>query len=410
MYDVVIVGAGAAGLMAAVSALEHGHKVLLVEKMRYAGKKLLITGKGRCNITNACDKQEFLKNIPVNGKFFNSSFYAFSNEATLEWFNNHGLPTKIERGLRAFPVSDKAVDVRDTLIRFIEKKGGEILYNSAVKEVLTEAGCVVAVKLFSGRIIKTKHVILATGGASYAATGSDGYGYKLAEELGHSIETIYPALVPLECEFTYGQELQGLSLKNVTAKLKVNDKLIGSEFGEMLFAHFGLTGPIILSLSTQAAKYLQDESNAVEISIDLKPALDNKTLEARLQKELQAHSKKQINTVLKELMPNALINTVLDMAFVPADRQASQISKQERQRILDVLKNISFSISGTRPFAEAIVTAGGVNTKEINPKTMQSKLVEGLYFAGEIVDLNAYTGGFNLQIAFSTGYVAGMLN
>lgn len=409
MYDVVIAGAGAAGLMATVSALEHGHKVLLLEKMRYAGKKILITGKGRCNITNACDKQEFLKNIPVNAKFFNSSFYAFSNEATLDWFNNHGLPTKVERGMRAFPLSDKAVDVRDTLVKFVVDKGGEILYNSAVKEVLTESGQVVAVKLFSGRIVKTKNVILAMGGASYAATGSDGYGYKLAEELGHSVEPIYPALVPLECEFAYGAELQGLSLKNVTAKLKVNNKQIGSEFGEMLFAHFGLTGPIILSLSSQASKYLQDKSNSVEVSIDLKPALDNKTLETRLQKELQAHSKKHISTVLRELMPNALINTVLDMAFVPTDKQASQISKQERQRLLDVIKNLNFTINGTRPFAEAIVTAGGVNTKEVNPKTMQSKLVDGLYFAGEIIDISAYTGGFNLQIAFSTGYVAGML-
>lgn len=409
MYDVVIIGAGAAGMMAAVSALENGYKVLLLEKMKYAGKKLLITGKGRCNITNACDKQEFLKNIPINGKFFNSSFYAFSNEDTLNWFNEQGLATKLERGLRAFPVSDKAVDVRDTLLKFITERGGDIMYNSAVKEILTETSQVTAVKLFSGRIIKTKNVILATGGVSYAATGSDGYGHKLAEQLGHSIEPLYPALVPLECEFTCGAELQGLALKNVTAKLKVNDKLLNSEFGEMLFAHFGLTGPIILSLSTQAAKYLQDKDNKVEISIDLKPALDVATLTARVQKELQTHSKKQINTVLRELMPNALINTVLAMASVQADRQASQITKQERQRLLEVLKNMNFTITGTRPFAEAIITAGGVSTKEINPKTMQSKLVDGLYFAGEMIDLNAYTGGFNLQIAFSTGYVSGML-
>lgn len=409
MYDVVIIGAGAAGMMAAVSALENGYKVLLLEKMKYAGKKLLITGKGRCNITNACDKQEFLKNIPINGKFFNSSFYAFSNEDTLNWFNEQGLATKVERGLRAFPVSDKAVDVRDTLLKFITERGGDIMYNSAVKEILTETSQVTAVKLFSGRIIKTKNVILATGGVSYAATGSDGYGHKLAEQLGHSIEPLYPALVPLECEFTCGAELQGLALKNVTAKLKVNDKLLNSEFGEMLFAHFGLTGPIILSLSTQAAKYLQDKDNKVEISIDLKPALDVATLTARVQKELQTHSKKQINTVLRELMPNALINTVLAMASVQADRQASQITKQERQRLLEVLKNMNFTITGTRPFAEAIITAGGVSTKEINPKTMQSKLVDGLYFAGEMIDLNAYTGGFNLQIAFSTGYVSGML-
>lgn len=409
MYDVIIVGAGAAGLMAAASAVEHGYKVLILEKMKYAGKKLLITGKGRCNITNACDRQEFLKNIPINGKFFNSSFSAFSNHDTLEWFNNHGLETKVERGLRAFPYSDKAVDVRDTLLKAIGDKNAEIMYNSAVKELLVDNGQISGVKLFSGRVIKCSKVILAAGGASYAPTGSDGYGYKLARESGHTVEAIYPALVPLECEFTYGEELQGLSLKNVTATLKVNDKVIASEFGEMLFAHFGLTGPIILSLSTYAAKYLQDKNNVVEIVIDLKPALDMSTLEARLQKELQINNKKQMKTVLKELMPNALINTVLDFAFVPEERQASQITKQERQRLLSTIKGMEFNITDTRPFAEAIITAGGINTKEINPKTMQSKLVEGLYFAGEIIDLNAYTGGFNLQIAFSTGYVAGML-
>lgn len=409
MADVIIIGAGAAGLFAAVSAINSGYKVLILEKMPYAGKKLLITGKGRCNLTNMCERDEFLKNIPSNPKFFMSSFRRFSNQDLLEWFNAQGLETKVERGLRAFPASDSARDVRDVLVKYILQNRGEILYNVAVKQLLIADAKITGVKLFSGKEYLAKQVIVATGGTSYQATGSDGYGYKLAEQAGHSIVQPLPALVPLECDLTYIKELQGLSLKNVAAKLKVNGKIVATEFGEMLFAHFGLTGPMILTLSGLASKYLQDKANVVEIIIDLKPALDVQTLENRIQRELKENSKKQMASILRSLMPASLIPVVLDMAFVTGDTIASQLPKAARQRLIETIKGLSFSVTGTRPFAEAIITAGGVSTKEINPKNMQSKLVAGLYFAGEVIDLNAYTGGFNLQIAFSTGYVAGLL-
>lgn len=409
MYDVIIIGAGAAGLMAAVSATANGFKVLVLEKMAYAGKKMLITGKGRCNITNACDYQEFIKNIPVNGRFFNSSFSRFSNHDTVEWFNNQGLPTKVERGMRVFPESDKAMDVRDTLVKYILRQGGRIEYNTSVKELLTTDGGITGVRLFSGKTIAAPRVIVATGGASYRTTGSDGYGYQLAESVGHTVEQIYPALVPLNCEFAYKDELQGLSLKNVKAKLFNNNKLVAEEFGEMLFAHFGLTGPIILSLSGAAAKLLQTAGNKPEIVLDLKPALDPKQLKARLDRELEANTKKQLGVVLRTMLPSSIINTVLDAAFVEPTKQSSQLTKQERQSLLTTIKHLPFAIEGTRDINEAIVTAGGIRVKEINPKTMQSKLVKGLYFAGEIIDISAYTGGFNLQIAFSTGYAAGLL-
>ena len=409
MADVIIIGAGAAGLFAAVSAINSGYKVLVLEKMAYAGKKLLITGKGRCNLTNMCDMDEFMKNIPTNPKFFMSSFRKFSNQELLEWFNNQGLETKVERGLRAFPVSDSARDVRDTLVNYITKNKGEILYNVAVKQLLITDAKVTGVRLFSGKEYFAEKIIIATGGTSYQTTGSDGYGYKLAEQAGHKIVQPLPALVPLECDLTYVKELQGLALKNVTAKLSVNGKVVGTEFGEMLFAHFGLTGPMILSLSGLASKHLLDKNNLLEIIIDLKPALDMQTLENRIQRELKENNKKQMASILRSLMPASLIPMVLAVADISGITVASQLSKVARQRLLETLKGLKFTVTGTRPFAEAIITAGGVATKEINPKNMQSKLVAGLYFAGEVIDLNAYTGGFNLQIAFSTGYVAGLL-
>lgn len=408
MYDAIIVGAGAAGLMAAVSAINNGYKVVVIEKMPYAGKKILITGKGRCNITNYCDREEFIKNIHINGRFFNSAFSKFSNTDLIEWLNTQGVSTKVERGMRVFPESDKAIDVRDALVKYIIKSGSDIIYNSSVKNILCYEKTVQGVTLFSGKKFLAKNVIVATGGKSYATTGSDGYGYRLAEACGHTIAPVYQGLVPLECKFPCQEELQGLSLKNVSAILKVDGKKVSTEFGEMLFAHFGLTGPIILSLSTGASKMLL-EKRLVEISLDLKPALNEQMLEARIQRELQDNSRKHMSVVLRKMMPASLVNTVLYMSNVQGDKQASQISKVERQRILNIMKSMTFTITGVRPFAEAIITAGGVNTKEINPKNMQSKIVSGLYFAGELLDVSGYTGGFNLQIAFSTGYVAGML-
>lgn len=408
MSEVIIVGGGAAGLFAAVSALDAGHKVLVLEKMPYAGKKILITGKGRCNLTNTCNRDEFLKNIPRNSKFLQSSLSALSAQDLLDWFEAQKMPTKVERGQRAFPVSDKASDVRDTLVNYITAHGGQIKYNTSVKELCIQDNKLIGVKLYSGKIINADKVILACGGASYPTTGSDGRGYDLACAVGHTIVPIHPGLVPLECELNY-QDLQGLSLKNVTAKLLVNEKVIALEFGEMLFAHFGLTGPIILSLSNLATEYLSDKNNVVEIVLDLKPALDEKTLDLRLQKELNENSKQQLNNVMRKLMPAALIATVLDMSFVEGTRQASQLSKQERHRIIKTLKGLTFEITATRPFNEAIITVGGINTKEVSPKTLQSKILPGLYFAGEMLDIHGFTGGFNLQIAFCTGYRAGLL-
>lgn len=406
MTKVAIIGGGAAGLLAGIAAAQNGAQVTIFEKMRLPGKKIMITGKGRCNITNACEIPEFIKNIPGNGRFLNSALHRFTNDDIVLLLESHGLQTKVERGGRIFPVSDKAKDVVDTLVKIFTEAGGRLQLDTKVIEILAKDGQVTGVKTISG-VYPADAVILAAGGASYPGTGSDGGGAKLAAKLGHKIVPLRPSLVPLESDYPYVDDLQGLSLRNVQGTLTADGEKIGSEFGEMLFTHFGVSGPIILSLSNLAAKAL-DEGKEVELHIDLKPALSEEKLDARIQRDFTQYSKKQLANGMKDLLPQRLIPVVCDMAYLDEEKFINQISREERHRLLAALKNFCVPITSTRPLAEAIVTAGGVSVKEINPKTMESKLIRGLYFAGEVMDVDGYTGGYNLQAAFSSGHAAGM--
>ena len=406
MTKVAIIGGGAAGLFAGIAAAQNGAQVTIFEKMRLPGKKIMITGKGRCNITNACEIPEFIKNIPGNGRFLNSALHRFTNDDIVLLLESHGLQTKVERGGRIFPVSDKAKDVVDTLVKIFTEAGGKLQLDTKVIEILAKDGQVTGVKTIRG-VYPADAVILAAGGASYPGTGSDGGGAKLAAKLGHKIVPLRPSLVPLESDYPYVDDLQGLSLRNVQGTLTADGEKIGSEFGEMLFTHFGVSGPIILSLSNLAAKAL-DEGKEVELHIDLKPALSEEKLDARIQRDFKQYSKKQLANGMKDLLPQRLIPVVCDMAYLDEEKFINQISREERHRLLAALKNFCVPITSTRPLAEAIVTAGGVSVKEINPKTMESKLIRGLHFAGEVMDVDGYTGGYNLQAAFSSGHAAGM--
>ncbi|WP_293685653.1 NAD(P)/FAD-dependent oxidoreductase [uncultured Phascolarctobacterium sp.] len=406
MTKVAIIGGGAAGLLAGIAAAQNGAQVTIFEKMRLPGKKIMITGKGRCNITNACEIPEFIKNIPGNGRFLNSALHRFTNDDIVLLLESHGLQTKVERGGRIFPVSDKAKDVVDTLVKIFTEAGGKLQLDTKVIEVLAKDGQVTGVKTISG-VYPADAVILAAGGASYPGTGSDGGGAKLAAKLGHKIVPLRPSLVPLESDYAYVDDLQGLSLRNVQGTLTADGEKIGSEFGEMLFTHFGVSGPIILSLSNLAAKAL-DDGKEVELHIDLKPALSEERLDARIQRDFTQYSKKQLANGMKDLLPQRLIPVVCDMAYLDEEKFINQISREERHRLLAALKNFCVPITSTRPLAEAIVTAGGVSVKEINPKTMESKFIRGLHFAGEVMDVDGYTGGYNLQAAFSSGHAAGM--
>lgn len=405
MTKVAIIGAGAAGLLAGIAAAQQGAEVTIYEKMRQPGKKMLITGKGRCNITNACDIPEFIKNLPGNGRFLNSALHRFTNDDIVFLLESNGLTTKVERGGRVFPVSDKAKDVVDTLVQIFTAAGGRLLTDTKVIDIVLKNGVAQGVRTVSG-VYAADSVILAAGGASYPGTGSDGGGVKLAAKAGHTIVPLKPSLVPLESDYPYVDDLQGLSLRNVQATLLADGKKIGSEFGEMLFTHFGVSGPIILSLSNLAAGALA-EGQEVDLAIDLKPALSEEKLDARICRDFAEYSRKQLVNGLKDLLPQRLIPVVCDMAYLDEDKFVNQISREERQRLLQTLKHFVVPITSTRPIAEAIVTAGGVNVKEIDPKTMASKRVKGLYFAGEVMDVDGYTGGFNLQAAFSSGYAAG---
>ena len=406
MTKVAIIGGGAAGLLAGIAAAQNGAQVTIFEKMRLPGKKIMITGKGRCNITNACEIPEFIKNIPGNGRFLNSALHRFTNDDIVLLLESHGLQTKVERGGRIFPVSDRAKDVVDTLVRIFTEAGGKLQLDTKVIEILAKDGQVTGVKTISG-VYPADAVILAAGGASYPGTGSDGGGAKLAAKLGHKIVPLRPSLVPLESDYAYVDDLQGLSLRNVQGTLTADGEKIGSEFGEMLFTHFGVSGPIILSLSNLAAKAL-DDGKEVELHIDLKPALSEEKLDARIQRDFTQYSKKQLANGMKDLLPQRLIPVVCDMAYLDEEKFINQISREERHRLLAALKNFCVPITSTRPLAEAIVTAGGVSVKEINPKTMESKLIRGLHFAGEVMDVDGYTGGYNLQAAFSSGHAAGV--
>lgn len=413
-YDVIVVGAGAAGLIAAGRAAELGASVLLLEKMERAGRKLLITGKGRCNITNDAPMSEFYDHIHPNPKFLKHAFATFFSKEIIQLLNDNGLETVVERGGRVFPISNKAIDVVNALMKWVNYQGVEIKYGSRVDGLRVkrdEGGGtkVVGLKVITqaGKLdIECGKVIIATGGKSYPATGSDGDGYRLAASLGHTIRTPQQALVPIETEGDMARQLQGLSLKNVKASVWVNGKKHKEDFGEMLFTHFGLTGPIILTLS----RYIVDELNKqskVELSIDFKPALDEVKLDARLLRDLNEHGKKRMDNILRMWLPSSLVYVFLDITGVEGWKEGHQLNSKERKKILLLMKDFRFKVTGCRSFKEAIITAGGVVTDEIDAKTMESKLVKGLYFAGEVIDLDADTGGFNLQIAFSTGYLAG---
>ena len=375
MTNIIVVGGGAAGLLAGIAATELGAQVMILEKMRTPGRKMLITGKGRCNITNNCEIAEIIRNLPGNGRFLNSALHRFSNDDMIYLLESHGLQTKVERGGRVFPVTDKAKDVVDTLLNIYREKGGKLLVDQTVSKILIEDGCVAGVVTNDGNKYTADAVIITTGGASYPGTGSDGNGFTLAKACGHTIITLKPSLVPLESDSEYIKSLQGLSLRNVKASICCGEKVLASEFGEMLFTHFGFSGPIILSLSKAVAEAFATGNKDLDLIIDLKPALDVQKLDLRIQRDFANYLRKQLVNGMKDLLPGRLIPVVLDAAFLNPDKPINQVSKEERSRLVYNLKNLSFPITGTRPLAEAIVTAGGVSTKEINPKTFESKIV-----------------------------------
>ena len=405
--QIVIVGAGPAGMMAAAAAAECGGSVLLLEKMPRVGRKMMITGKGRCNVTSADDVPDIIRNIIGNGRFLNSSLRAFDNADVMAFFEGLGVPLKTERGNRVFPQSDRAADVVDAMMKHLRDQEVEIRTNTSVSGLLTEANKICGVRLVDGSEVEAAAVILAMGGASYPATGSTGDGYVLARAVGHTVAPIFPALVPLVTRETWVREVQGLSLRNVRATLYHAGKKEQDFFGEMLFTHFGVTGPIILQLSRRASELLTDGHKDIELRLNLKPALTHEKLRERVDRDFAAYEQKHLHNGMIDLLPKRLIDIVLNAAGLAPERVVGQLSSKERERLVRVLQALPLTIMGTRPIAEAIVTAGGVATHEINPRTMESKIVKHLYFVGELVDVDAYTGGYNLQAAFSMGHAAG---
>ena len=408
-------------MMAAISSAESGNSVTILEKMNSLGRKLLITGKGRCNITSSIPMEEFISNIPGNGRFLYSSFQNYTNEDIINLLKDQHIEVKEERGNRIFPVSDHSQDVLNALIRKLNSLKVQIKTNTKVKKILVEevdrGKRAIGVILENGEKIKADKIILATGGKSYPATGSTGDGYEMVKKLGHSIEKIKPSLVPLtvsEKSLKLCKQMQGLSLKNVGMTLidKETNKTIYEDFGEMLFTHFGVSGPTILSSSAHLLRYKNIEEkfreNKIALKIDLKPALDETKLDNRIKRDFEKYKNKDLQNGLQDLLPSKMILPVLELAKLDGEKKINSVTKEERLKLLKTLKGFEIEIKGFRPIEEAIVTAGGISIKEINPKTMESKIVEGLYFAGEIIDVDAYTGGFNLQIAYSTGYTAGM--
>ena len=409
---VVVIGGGPAGMMSAISAAKSGDKVVLLEENNILGKKILITGKGRCNITSSLDIDDFINNIPGNGRFLYSAFENFDNKDIIELLKKEGVSVKEERGNRYFPTSDRAEDVRMALERETKKAGVDVKLNSKVCGIEIEDSRVKSVVLENGKIDADK-IILATGGKSYPLTGSNGDGYKIAEELGHTIKDVRGSLVPLIAEKSVCSKMQGLSLRNVGIVLYdvEKDKKIYSDFGEMLFTHFGVSGPTILSGSAHLLRYKDVDkkisNGKIVLKIDLKPALSFEQLDARILRDFTEVKNKQFKNSLDKLLPKKMIDVVIDKSKIDSEKHVNEITREERMNLVKILKCFVVRIDGFRPVDEAIVTAGGISVKEINPKTMESKIVSGLYFAGEIIDVDAYTGGFNLQIAYSTGFTAG---
>lgn len=405
MERVIVVGGGAAGMMAAISSARNKNQVILLEKNDKLGKKLFITGKGRCNLTNACDMEELFRNVVTNHKFLYSSFYGFDNQAVMRFFEELGLRLKIERGNRVFPESDHSSDVIRTLEQELHRRKVQVRLRTEVQDLCIRGGIVQGVILQNGNRLEADRVIVTTGGLSYPSTGSTGDGYRFAEHAGHRIQPCRPSLVPMETEEDWCRDLMGLTLKNVSISLHAGKKIIYKGFGEMLFTHFGVSGPLILSASAYIGNY---QKEALQLKIDFKPAMSEKQLDERLQRDFFRYQNRQLQNAMDDLLPKKLIPIVIAYSQIPADKKVNVLTREERFQLVQLLKGLPLHISGCRNYKEAIITHGGVHVKEINPQTMESKLVHGLYFAGEVLDTDALTGGFNLQIAWSTGYAAGM--
>ena len=410
MSKVLIIGGGAAGMMAAAFAAKNGNRVEVFEKNEKLGKKLFITGKGRCNITNAADLEDFFSAVTSNPKFLYSAFYSFTNEQVISFFEELGVKTKVERGGRVFPVSDHSSDVIQALKSEMERLGVKINLNAEVKELITEKNSTIetvnGIRLVSGKKISGDAVIVATGGISYPSTGSTGDGYRFARRCGHKVSELSPSLVPMEVKEWYAGELMGLSLRNIEIRITDGKKKLYQEFGEMLFTHYGVTGPVILSASSVVGKKLKDTE--LTLHIDLKPALTEEQLDKRVLREFETNHNRQFKNAVDSLFPSKLRPVIVELSSIPEEKKVHEITKEERLRFVRLIKDFTMTLTGLRGYNEAIITKGGVSVKEIDPGTMESKLVKGLYFAGEVLDLDAVTGGYNLQIAWSTGYLAGM--
>ena len=407
MSEVLVIGGGAAGLMAAYAAGICGHKVTILEKNEKLGKKIYITGKGRCNFTNACDTEDFFKNVVSNPKFLYSALYTFNPDSMIGFVESQGIPTKVERGYRAFPESDHASDITKALEKAIKEYGVKVRLHTEVKDILIENDRVSGVKLADGSTLNCDNVILCTGGLSYQTTGSTGDGLKWAKKMGLKVTDCRPALVPLNCKEAYVPEMQGLALKNVNLSILDGKKKLYDSFGEMLFTHFGVSGPLVLSASSIIGKRLQ-EVGSLQAVVDLKPALSVDELSNRVLRDFNENMNKHLSSVLRGLLPSSMVPVFIELMDFDDSRQINSITKEERAKIISLLKAFPFTITGLREYKEAIITQGGISVKEVDPSTMKCKNIEGLSFAGEVLDLDAFTGGFNLQIAWSTGYLAGL--
>lgn len=410
MSHVIVVGGGAAGMFAAIAAAKNGHQITLYEKNEKLGKKIFITGKGRCNITNAADMEELFDAVVTNSKFLYSSFYGYTNQNVIDFFEDAGVPVKIERGNRVFPISDHSSDVIRALEREMKKVGVKVCLNTEVKSVEAEKSKFDKVVLKDTTIQTADACIVATGGLSYRSTGSTGDGFRFAENVGHKVTQCFPSLVPMETKEPWICELQGLSLRNVEAKILDGKKELYKDFGEMLFTHFGVSGPLIISASSYVGKKFMDKNGQkkeLTLEIDLKPALTEEQLDQRVLRDFEENHNRQFKNAITKLFPTKLIPVMLELGGIDPEKKVNSIEKEERKQFVHLIKHFRMTLTGLRDYPEAIITKGGVNVKEINPGTMESKLVKGLYFAGEVLDLDALTGGFNLQIAWSTGYAAG---